>query len=94
MNRLLSVWSCLIIPKKEKRKLKFCLLTLLGTIGGFPLRDIDNYMLSHGFNGVITKEMKDRFLRMMCGVTEMAKNLRQSQSQDQAPSLEGADQSQ
>jgi hypothetical protein len=51
-------------------------------------------MLSHGFDGVITEEMKDRFLSMMCGVTEMAKNVRQSRSQDQAPSPEIADQSQ
>jgi len=51
-------------------------------------------MIPHGFDGVITEEMKDRFLRIMCGVTEMAKNLRQSQSQYQAHSPEIADQSQ
>ena len=34
-------------------------------------RDGDNYMLSHGLDGVITKEIEDRFLIMMCGVTEL-----------------------
>ena len=34
-------------------------------------RDSDNYMLSHGLDGVITKKMRYRFLTMMCGVTEL-----------------------
>jgi hypothetical protein len=55
------------------------------------MKENDYYNILHDFHGYMTEEMEDRFLRMIYGITESARDVKQSQSQDKVPLPTGAE---